>query len=269
MEENQQKSTNNVPSPTLTEEHKSTIKLVAGWLLITLGVFMFVASISDLFEPKDINGTGSDIGAALGSTFFTIVFLLPGMVIVQKQIQLKKNIVLGGVVTLFIFITFLIGGLVGTYNGLVYLNESFNQQAGNVRIAYQKRFEQLPALLEAAREPLKQEADIQGKLAEARNGITNAKNDTEIIKSTNLFDSALSRLMVLVEAYPQLRNTEEYQYMQKQITETNELLASERKVYNEQVKKYNLIVKGFPNNIIARMLGFQPKEYWSQAPNDQ
>jgi LemA protein len=244
----------------------SIIKRVVGWLLVIIGAVFFIEYFTSSADPERVfaQGGNNDITGFLVNFILVVILLIPGIALVQKNFQWKRTIVVGVIVSLLVLIVLFVSGIMGTFNGLVYLEQDMQKQSANVRVVYEKRAELIPQLLEASREPLLQEQAIQGELAKARSSFSGAKNPNQVISSANQFEGLLSRLVFLSEAYPQLRETKEFQFAQEQMTLTADSLAKERIVYNDRVKKYNLMVNGFPARLFARSFNFEQQEYWSE-----
>lgn len=149
--------------------------------------------------------------------------------------------------------------LIGIYNNLVRGNESVNAAWAQVETQYQRRFDLIPNLVESVKSVLKQEQKIFGDLAEARSKYAGAKNTEQKVAAANEVESALSRLLVIMENYPQLKSAETVQTFMAQLEGSENRVSVERGRYNEAVKSYNIQVKTFPTNIIAGWFGFGAK----------
>jgi len=152
----------------------------------------------------------------------------------------------------------LIGGkLVGTRNELVTQREAVSGAWSQVDVALQRRADLLPNLVETVKGFAKQEQQVFSDIANARASLGGARTPAEKIQANSQLDGALSRLLVVVENYPQLRSNENFLRLQDELAGTENRIAVERRKYNEVVQKYNTTIELFPNNIAAGFFGFQ------------
>jgi LemA protein len=157
-----------------------------------------------------------------------------------------------------------IGGmwLINTYNGLVRQNQAVEESWAQVESQYQRRFDLIPNLVEAAKGFMKQEKDIFDNLAKARQGYAGANTVSEKAEAAGQVESALGRLLVIMENYPELKSNETVQSLMDELAGTENRISVERKRYNEQVKGFNTSIKTFPTVMMARILGFEEKAYF-------
>lgn len=148
----------------------------------------------------------------------------------------------------------------GTYNGLVTQKETLDNTWRQVETQYQRRFDLVPNLVSTVKGSAKFEQDTLTAITEARSAWQSAGgNRAAEVKAAGSLDSALSRLIVSVEAYPQLQSTKAFTDLMTQLEGTENRIAVARKDYNDQVLSYNLRVRTFPGNILAGMFGFAPE----------
>ncbi len=173
---------------------------------------------------------------------------------------MKKTwlIVLGVVILVGVF-------TLGIYNRLVSANERINNQWAQVETQYQRRFDLIPNLVESVKGAQEQEQEIFLALAEARTRYAGAATVDQKVQAAGQVESALGRLLIIVENYPELRSTETVQTLMAQLEGTENRISVERKRFNDEVRDYNLEVKRFPGNVIARMLGFAERPYFEAA----
>jgi LemA protein len=150
------------------------------------------------------------------------------------------------------------------YNSFVTQNEAIDGQWAQVEGQYQRRFDLIPNLVESVKGAMKQEQEVFGKLAEARTRYAGAASGTaeERASATKEVDSALSRLLVVMEAYPQLKSIEAVQTFMSQLEGTENRVSVERGRYNDAVRFFNASVKSFPNNVLAKVFGFAERTYF-------
>lgn len=149
-----------------------------------------------------------------------------------------------------------------TYNGLVTKNESVTTQWAQVETVYQRRFDLIPNLVESVKGAMGQEKAVFTALADARTRYSGAQNANEKAVAASQVESALSRLLVVVENYPQLKSVEVVQSLMAELSGSENRVSVERGRYNETVQQYNLKVKRFPSSIVAGVFGFDERAYF-------
>lgn len=162
----------------------------------------------------------------------------------------------------------LIGGkLVGVRNDLVTQREAINGAWSQVDVALQRRADLIPNLVETVKGFAKQEQQVFSDIANARAALGGARTPAEKIQANTQLDSALSRLLVVVENYPQLKSNENFLRLQDELAGTENRISVERRKYNEVVQKYNTSIEIFPNNLAAGLFGFQRNDaYFKTDP---
>ncbi len=148
------------------------------------------------------------------------------------------------------------------YNGLVKANENITSQWAQVETQYQRRFDLIPNLVNSVKGIMAQEQKVFGDLAEARTRYSGATNTDDKVKAANDVENSLSRLLVVMENYPQLRSSETVLTLMAQIEATENRISVERSRFNDAVKTYNTRIKGFPANVFANLYGFNEKAYF-------
>lgn len=171
---------------------------------------------------------------------------------------------------------------IGAYNGLVSKQEGVETAAGNVQTAYQKRADLIPNLVATVKNYAEYESKTLEAVVEARAKATSTTLDVNNLTEENLkafqaaqdeMSSALSRLLVTVEQYPELKANQNYLDLQSQLESCENSIANARKQFNEAARDYNTSVRKFPANLIAGMFGFDKKPYFEaseaaqEAPN--
>lgn len=146
-----------------------------------------------------------------------------------------------------------------TYNGLVKANEGVDAQWAQVESQYQRRFDLIPNLVASVQGIMTQEQTVFADIADARTRYSGAQTSDERAAAASQVESALGRLLVVMENYPQLRSTETVQSLMAELSGTENRVAVERMRYNEMVRDYNVKVKTFPRTLIASMLGFSAR----------
>ncbi len=151
----------------------------------------------------------------------------------------------------------LIGSMIGARNTLVTEREAVNGAWSQVDVALQRRADLIPNLVETVKGFAKQEQAVIKEVTDARAALGGARNPSEKIQANSQLDGALSRLLVVVENYPQIKSNENYLRLQDELSGTENRIAVERRKYNETVQKYNTDIALFPNNIAAGLFNFQ------------
>src|SRR3989344_9442662 len=150
-----------------------------------------------------------------------------------------------------------------TYNELTWHQVKVDKIAGNLDAVLKKKFDMIPALVEVVKGYTKHESSTFTEVTKLRSQWGKAQNTNEKIKTANMLESALSKLLVVQERYPQLKANRNFQNIQKSISIVEAQVLNERKYYNEVMRRYNVRVRLFPRNIVVKMFGFKEKEFFS------
>lgn len=185
----------------------------------------------------------------------------------------------GGLIVLLVLIT-LIGGC-SSYNRLVGLSQNVDSKWAQVQNVYQRRYDLVPNLVSTVQGAANFEKSTITEVTQARASVGQMKIDPnsaptdpaqlqKFQQAQDQLGSALSRLLVVVERYPELRATEGFRDLQAQLEGTENRISVERKNFNDAVQEFNTSVKRFPGNIYARLFGFSARPYFqSQAGAEQ
>jgi LemA protein len=181
------------------------------------------------------------------------------------------------VTAIIVFLALLVGFWVaGTYNRLVVADESVGQKWGNVQSAYQRRADLIPNLVETVKgyknyegETLTKITALRSEAGQAKSATDGAQTPAELDAAKSSMEGVLSRLLVIVEAYPDLKANENFLSLQDELAGTENRIKVERDNYNMAVKDYNIVVRGFPSNIIAGMYGFVVKTSFAATPGSE
>ena len=156
----------------------------------------------------------------------------------------------------------------GKYNTMVVASESVDAQWAQVENVYQRRADLIPNLVSTVKGYAAHEKETLEGVIEARSKATSTTINPENLDASSLqkfqaaqdgLSSALSRLMVVVEKYPDLKANQNFLELQSQLEGTENRITVERMRFNESAKEYNLSIKMFPNNLFASMFGFEKK----------
>jgi LemA protein len=153
----------------------------------------------------------------------------------------------------------------GTYNRFVSMDEAVKGSWAQVENQLQRRYDLIPNLVETVKGYAKQEKDVLVEVTNARAKVGGAGTVPDKINANNELSGALSRLLVVVEKYPDLKSNQNFIRLQDELAGTENRIAVERMRYNEAVKGYNVAIRSFPANLLAGMFGFQKATFF-EAP---
>jgi LemA protein len=176
----------------------------------------------------------------------------------------KRNLIIAIVVVLVVVFS-LYSFFKGTYNTFVSLDEAVKGSWAQVENQLQRRYDLIPNLVETVKGYAKQEKDVLVEVTNARAKVGGAANVPDKISANNELSGALSRLLVVVERYPDLKSNQNFIRLQDELAGTENRIAVERKRYNDAVKTFNVAIRSFPANLLAGMFGFQTAPFF-EAP---
>lgn len=160
-------------------------------------------------------------------------------------------------VVILMIVAFIFGSMYfNRRNQMAIKREAVNAAWAQVDVVLQRRADLIPNLVQTVKGYAVQEQTVFGDIAAARAALVGAKSPQEKITANNQLDGALSRLLVIVENYPQLKSNENFMRLQDELAGTENRIAVERRRYNETVQDYNTYISLFPNSFIAGMAGF-------------
>ncbi|MBW2674703.1 MAG: LemA family protein [Deltaproteobacteria bacterium] len=180
----------------------------------------------------------------------------------------KKNLlIVAGVIVLILLMFY--SGIKGTYNSFVTLDEGVKASWAQVENQLQRRYDLIPNLVETVKGFAAQEKEVFIGVTEARAKVGGAKNIPDKIAANNQLTGALSRLLVTVERYPDIKSNQNFIRLQDELAGTENRIAVERRRYNETVRGYNVKIRTFPSNILAGMFGFTKAEFFEVPESAQ
>jgi LemA protein len=168
-----------------------------------------------------------------------------------------------GVVVLCVLVAF--GSYVGAKNQMVAKDQVVKSMWSEVDVQLERRADLIPNLVETVKGFTKEESTVYGDIANARAGMLNAQGPAAKIAANGQLDSAIGRLLLLTENYPQLRSSDQFMRLQDELAGTENRISVARKRYNDAIQDYNTFILQFPNSIWAGMAGFKQNDAYFQA----
>jgi LemA protein len=184
----------------------------------------------------------------------------------------KPLLIIGGIILLVLF------GFIGSYNRLVSLNQQVDSQWAQVQNVYQRRADLIPNLVQTVQGSANFEKSTLEAVTNARASVgkvtidaSHAPADAATLQqfqgAQDQLSGALSHLLVVAEAYPDLKSSQNFLELQAQLEGTENRISVERGRFNDDVQSYDTAVHSFPSSITASMFGFADKPYFSAAPS--
>ena len=174
----------------------------------------------------------------------------------------------GGMIALIVIVVLLVIAvftLVGAYNGMATLRENVDTQQSAIQTQLQRRSDLIPNLVNTVKGLAAQEQAVIDSVTEARAQLSGAQGMQELAAANDNLSSALSRLLMVVENYPEIQSSQGYISLMDELAGTENRISVARVDYNEAVKSYNSKIITFPNNLLAGMFGFVKADYF-EAP---
>lgn len=173
---------------------------------------------------------------------------------------MKKKWIIIGVIGLLLFAVG--SSAVSKYNQLITTQESVDTAWAQVENTLQRRNDLIPNLVNTVKGYATHEKEIFENVARARAQLAGATTINEKVEANMALGSALSRLLAIVERYPDLKANQNFLALQDELAGTENRIAVERRRYNEAIRQYNLLTRRFPSNLMARVMGFEPRVYF-------
>jgi LemA protein len=190
---------------------------------------------------------------------------------------MKTALIVLGVIALILVIG--VGSLVGVYNGFVAADQSVSEKWAQVQNVYQRRADLIPNLVETVKGFAAQEKSVLEAVTQARASASGIKATPELLNdpaafkkfqdAQNQLGGALSRLLVTVERYPELKSNQNFLALQSQLEGTENRITVERQRFNEAVREYNTKIKLMPGALVARVMGFKEKAFFEAAQGSE
>jgi len=181
----------------------------------------------------------------------------------MKPVWIVVGVIIGAVVLAAVVVG---GTFVSKWNQLVAMDTDIKAKWAQVENQLQRRADLIPNLVETVKGFAAQEKSILESIANARAKMAGAGSVQDRIAASNELSSALARLLVVVENYPNLKSDATFIRLMDELAGTENRLSVERKRYNDSVQVYNVAVRQFPGNLIASILGFKEQPFFEAAP---
>ena len=159
--------------------------------------------------------------------------------------------------------------VIGLYNRLVKLRNRRENAFADIDVQLKQRLDLIPQLVEAVKAYMKHESSVLTDITNARANALQAKTINEKIAAENQLSSALQGLQVAVEAYPDLKASQNFIQLQEEISDIENKLAAARRFFNSATKELNNAVQTFPSNLLAGMFGFQREPMFDLGPDQR
>lgn len=173
---------------------------------------------------------------------------------------MKSLLVFAAVIALLVLLSY--SFVKNTYNDFVSLDEAVRAAWAQVDNQLQRRYDLIPNLVETVKGFARQEQQVFIEVTKARSQVGSAGTVPEKIAANNELSSALSRLLLVVERYPDLKSNENFMKLQDELAGTENRIAVERRRYNEAVRTYNVRIRSFPANLLAGFFGFDKQPFY-------
>ncbi len=161
-----------------------------------------------------------------------------------------------------IAVVLLLVWFVSMYNSLVSSSVNVDNSWGNVQASYQRRFDLIPNLVNTVKGYAAHETELFERITALRSQWSTSKSVDDQVKASNALDSAVSRLLLVAENYPDLKANTNFLALQDELAGTENRINVARRDYNEAVRVFNTRVQVFPTNILASSFGFKEKTFF-------
>jgi LemA protein len=180
---------------------------------------------------------------------------------------MKKGLLI--TLVIIIILAIIIGWAVGSYNKMVTAELEVDKYASDIQADLQRRADLIPNLVKTVQGYAKHEKEIFTAVANARAQMMSAGNLKEAAAADTAMNSALSRLLAVAEAYPELKANENFINLQTQLEGTENRIKVARTKYNEAVQGYNTMIRRVPYNIMAGIFGFEAKAFFEATAGSE
>lgn len=159
--------------------------------------------------------------------------------------------------------------LIATYNGLVTLKNRVDEGWSDIDVQLKRRSDLIPNLIETVKGYAKHEKELLTKVTELRSEALKAGSLKDRAEKENMLTEALKSVFAVAENYPDLKASTNFVELQRELTDTEDKIQAARRFYNGMVRDFNTKIQVFPNNLIARNLGFSEREFFEAAEGER
>ncbi len=159
--------------------------------------------------------------------------------------------------------------LIGQYNGFVVLKTRIQEALSGIDVQLKRRADLIPNLVETVKGYAKHEKGVFAEVTKARSALMKADTLQDKAKANDMLSGALKSLFAVAEAYPELKASENFQDLQRQLEDTEDKVAYSRQFYNANVLDFNTKVQVFPSNMIANMFSFRAFEFFAATEEER
>ena len=179
---------------------------------------------------------------------------------------MKKGTIVAIAVAAVLLLIVILG--ISSYNGLVNAEVKTDEKSSTVGVMLTRRADLIPNLVNTVKGYAAHESEVYTAIADARAKLNGAATTEGKLEANEQLESALSRLLVIVERYPDLKASAQFQTLMDQLEGAENRISTARVDYNSAVKEYNAKLRRFPNNLIAGMFGFEKREMYEAPAED-
>lgn len=176
---------------------------------------------------------------------------------------------MSGTVILLAIVAILLIYLVGTYNGLIVLKTRIQEALSGIDVQLKRRADLIPNLVETVKGYAKHEKSVFAEVTKARSSLMNASNLTEKAKANGELSNALKSLFAVAEAYPELKASDNFKELQRELEDTEDKVAYSRQFYNANVLDFNAKIQMFPTNLLASAFSFKTFDFFAATEEEK
>ncbi len=155
--------------------------------------------------------------------------------------------------------------IVGVYNGLITLKNRTDEAWSDIDVQLKRRYDLIPNLIETVKGYASHERELFQRVTEARTRAMGAQAPAEKAQAENILSGTLKTLFAVAENYPQLKASENFLELQRELTDTEDKVQAARRFYNANVRDFNIRLEVFPDMLVARQLGYGKREFFEIA----
>ncbi len=159
-------------------------------------------------------------------------------------------------IIIIVLLVIILAFIAGTYNKLIRLSNKAKQSKQGIDIYLKQRFDLIPNLVECVKAYAKHEKETLEKVTELRKDY----DKDQSLKQGEIVNNELNKIIAIAESYPEIKASENYLNLQKNLSKMESQLQAARRIYNSDVTRYNIAIQTIPTNIIANLFGFKEKE---------